>query len=194
MYMNVVNVIKFAFILFNLFLFSANAAVNYENYIIGPGDSINITVYGESDLTFQDLKIDYRETFDFPYLGNISTKNMSLSDIQRKITSGLKGQVLIDPRVIVTINQYRNFYINGVVNKPGSYQYEPGLTVEQAIAIAGGFAVQYRKTKGLYVIRSDVTRNMTAEELNEYLKNHESSNLTDKVGPGDTVYIVNNFF
>ncbi|WP_117232534.1 polysaccharide biosynthesis/export family protein [Vibrio maerlii] len=174
---------------------SVNAvAAENGNYILGPGDVINITVYGEEDLTIEERRIDTREMLEYPYLDKISTKGKTPDQLQQEITNGLKGRVLINPRVSVSIDQYRNFYINGVVNKPGAYEYQPGLTVEQAVSIAEGFTAKYRNSKGIYIIRANETKNMDGDELEAYLEEQKESRLSDRVGPGDTVYIVTRLF
>nr|WP_253825763.1 polysaccharide biosynthesis/export family protein [Vibrio sp. RE86] len=169
-------------------------AADSEDYILAPGDTINVTVYGEEDLTIEERRIDTRELLEYPYLGKISTKDKSLSDLQGEIVKGLKGRVLINPRVSVSIFKYRNFYINGVVHKPGNYEYEPGLTVEQAVSIAGGFIAKFRHTKGIYIIRSEETKYMDGDQLEAYLKDQDESRMSDRVNPGDTVYIISSLF
>ena len=173
--------------------FTAVAADN-GNYILGPGDVINITVYGEEDLTIEERRIDTREMLEYPYLDKISTKGKTADQLQQEITQGLKGRVLINPRVGVSITKYRNFYINGVVNKPGAYEYEPGLTVEKAVSIAEGFQAKYRNSKGIYIIRENETSHMDGDELEVYLENQKESRLSDRIEPGDTIYIVTRLF
>ncbi|MGF1753489.1 polysaccharide export protein [Vibrio makurazakiensis] len=164
------------------------------HYTLAPGDAISISVYGEEDLSIEELRIDTRQMVEYPYLDKISTKGKTLNQLQEEITTGLKGRVLINPKVSVNIFSYRNFYINGVVNKPGGYEYEPGLTVEKAVSLAGGFIAKYRKSKGIYITRSNETKNLSEEELADYLDDQEESRISDKVGPGDTVYIVSSLF
>jgi polysaccharide biosynthesis/export protein VpsN len=173
------------------FLFIASAQADYT---LGAGDSIRIAVYGEEDLTFDELLIDSSETIDYPYLGNISLKTKTLKDLQELITNGLKDSYLIDPKVTVNIVKYRNIYVNGVVNKPGGYEYQPGLTVQNSIALAGGFIAKYRKTKGIYITKSNETDGLSQQQVDDLLKNKKEAGLNDLVGPGDTVYVVSSFW
>ncbi len=172
------------------FLFIAQA----HAYTLSAGDSIRIAVYGEPDLTFDEFLIDSGETIDFPYLGNISLKNKTLKQVQEEITAGLQGDYLIDPKVTVNIVEYRNIYVNGVVNKPGGYEYQPGLTVQKSIALAGGFLAKYRKTKGIYVTKSAEIEGLSQKEIEDLLADKPEANLNDPVGPGDTIYVVSSFW
>ncbi|MDN3684744.1 polysaccharide biosynthesis/export family protein [Vibrio sinaloensis] len=115
-------------------------------YRLAAGDTISITVYGEDDLSIDGLKIDNRESVDYPYLGTISLANKTLGELKDELLKGLKGAILVNPKVNVSIVSYRNVYVNGMVNKPGAYEYEPGLTVQQAVSLAGGILTKYRRS------------------------------------------------
>lgn len=183
------------FTLIAIVSFSSLAKNNgIQDYVISPGDVINITVYGESDLTIENLQIDTREMIEFPYLGDIKTKNKTLNLIQKEVTNGLKGSVLINPKVSVTIKKYRNIYVNGVVNSPGAFEWQPGLTVEKAVSLAGGFTARYKKTRDIYLTRENDLKGLKGNELEEFLKDQEEVSLTHSVGPGDTIYVVSTLF
>ncbi len=173
------------------FLFFAQA---HAAYTLGAGDSIRIAVYGEEDLTFNEYLIDSSETIDYPYLGNISLKNKTLKDVQKAITNGLKNGYLVDPKVTVNIVHYRNVYVDGVVRSPGGYEYQPDLTIQNAIALAGGFIAKYRKTKGISLIKSKETEGLSKEQIDDLIKNKKEADLNDPVGPGDTVHVISSFW
>lgn len=179
-------------LLISLTFFSATTFA--AEYTLSAGDTISISVYGEEDLTFENMVIDNRQNFDYPYLGSISTRGKTLKQVQESIASGLRGDYLIDPKVTVSIVKYRNIYVNGVVNKPGGYEYEPELTVEKAIALAGGFLAKYRKTRGIYVTTEEEIAGLSQKQIQSYLKNKGEAGLTDKINPGDTIYVVSSFW
>src|SRR3990170_5801998 len=77
---------------------------------------------------------------------------MTIGDLEQKITSGLKGRYLVNPKVVVNIDDYRPFFINGEVSRPGGYPYVPGLTVLKAVTLAGGFKDRASKSK-MFVVR-----------------------------------------
>ena len=67
--------------------------------------------------------------------------------MERVISNGLRGDYLINPEVTVRIEEYRPFFLNGEVNRPGSYEYQPGLTLEKALALAGGLSPRAARGK-----------------------------------------------
>mgnify|MGYP000044177477 CR=1 FL=1 len=103
---------------------------------------------------------------------------MALKD---KLTVGLKGDYLINPKITVTILEYRSFFINGEVKKPGGYPFLPGLTVRKAIALAGGFTERAAK-RNIRVIHDDTSS--TEEKLD----------LAAEVLPGDIITVDDSFF
>ena len=85
------------------------------------------------------------------------------------------------PNVTVTITEYRPFYINGEVEKPGSYPYKKNLTVEKAVALAGGFTERASRN----------TISLVSEKDKRFVK---SVVLNDKINPGDVITISESFF
>lgn len=129
-----------SYILFNLLIvFAANADNFEETYKLDAGDKIQIQVYGEEDLSIDELQLSSSGTFDYPYLGQLFAKEKTPEQLKNEIYNGLLGDYLISPKVRVNIVNFRQIYVNGEVKKPGGYEYKPGLTVEKAVALAGGF-------------------------------------------------------
>lgn len=110
-----------------------------SNYRLGAGDTISIIVFDEKELSLKEVKLSDAGSISYPMLGEIRVLGLTVSALQQKVTDGLKGKYLIDPKVTVAIDQYRDVFVNGQVHKPGNYPYQPGLTVRKAISIAGGF-------------------------------------------------------
>ena len=106
-------------------------------YRLGPGDEIRIQVYDENDLSMS-LHVDESGAFNYPYLGTVRANGRTIVELEKRLTAGLLEDVLVKPNVNVSITSYRNFYIGGEVKKPGGYPYQPGLTILQAVTIAGG--------------------------------------------------------
>ncbi|WP_261885780.1 polysaccharide biosynthesis/export family protein [Vibrio pomeroyi] len=165
-------------------------------YTLTAGDTISITVYGEDNLTIEELKIDNRETVDYPYLGKITLGGKTLEQLQQEITKGLKGNVLINPKVNVSIVEYRNIYVNGLVNKPGGYEYEPDLTVQEAISLAGGVLTKYRRSAKVYLISEGEYEGYTSEELSKAFESDTEDEvaLYQKIKPGDTLHVIGSFW
>ncbi|CDT89284.1 polysaccharide export protein [Vibrio sp. 1CM2L] len=165
-------------------------------YTLTAGDTISITVYGEENLSIEELKIDNRETVDYPYLGRIKLGGKTLEQLQLEITDGLKGNVLINPKVNVSIVQYRNIYVNGLVNKPGGYEYEPALTVQEAISLAGGVLTKYRRSAKVYLTSAGEYEGYTSEQLTKAFESDTENEvaLYQKIQPGDTLHVIGSFW
>lgn len=149
-------------------------------YVLDDGDRISINVYGEEDLSMEIL-LSAKGRFDYPYLGAINAAGISMSELQYIIESGLRGDYLIDPKVTVNVIQFRKFYVNGEVNHPGSYDYQPGLTVAKAIAIAGGFTDR-------------AARNKIEKTASKSLETQEIFALSQTVQAGDIIVVEQSFF
>ncbi|MBT1452457.1 polysaccharide export protein [Glaciecola sp. XM2] len=150
-------------------------------YTLGAGDIIRITVFGQEDLTVE-TRLSNIGVIRYPFLGDIRLIGQSVNEVELLIDKGLRGDYLIDPSVSVTVIEYRPFFIDGEVNRPGGYPYQPGLTVERAAALAGGYTE--RASKSVVSIR----RNLTGEEVTLEVEAGEI------VMPGDIVTIKQRFF
>ncbi|HAS6214751.1 TPA: polysaccharide export protein [Vibrio vulnificus] len=151
-----------------------------DDYHLGTGDKIEIIVYGEDDLSMK-LKIGKAGLVNFPYIGEVKLTGRTPSEIETEIENRLRGDYLLNPMVTVNLESFRLFYISGEVEQPNGYEYQPRLTVEQAIAMAGGFTD--RADKGDINIRSGSTLALI-----------EDVELTHPVNPGDTVIVEQSFF
>jgi protein involved in polysaccharide export with SLBB domain len=122
-------------------LLAQQSAPELSSYRLGSGDMISVRVLGEDDLKREKVRLSDAGTISFPVLGEIKVKGMTAGALEEYITKGLKGRYLLNPQVNVTIDEYRNFFVNGMVEKPGGYPFSPGLTVRKAITLAGGFKI-----------------------------------------------------
>lgn len=112
-----------------------------QEYAIGEGDLLKITVYDNADLMTEARVNDGRITF--PLVGEIFVKDLSASDVEKRITVLLEGGYLKKPHVSVTILEYgKKVYVNGEVRNPGAYKLTIGLTVLKAVTLAGGFTIK----------------------------------------------------
>ena len=160
----------------------ANISTELSTYKLGVGDVITAQVVGEDELKREKVRLSDAGTLSFPYLGEIRVRGMTVGELEEYITKGLKGRYLLNPQVTVTIHEYRNFFVNGLVDKPGGYPFTPGLTVRKAISIAGGFKERASKEK-INVIREDDTKG-----------NSQRINLDSPVRPGDIITVEESFF
>ena len=153
-----------------------------SQYKLASGDVIRINVFGEQDLSFEELRLTDAGTFSYPFIGEVRAKGKTAAEIEQMIIDKLKGDYLIDPRVSVSVLQYREFFISGEVKEPGGYPFQPGLTLRRAVALAGGLT-ERASVKRISIIR-DQDGNRAAVE----------ASLDTKVLPGDTITIDQGFF
>lgn len=152
-----------------------------NDYKLGSGDEIKIVVYNEPDLTTQ-VKIDKSGMISFPFLEDIKVLGLSTKALEAQIKQGLLGDYLIDPQVSVSIVTHRPFFIHGQVKRPGGYPYQEDLTLDKAIAIAGGLAE--RASKSDWKITRIVEGNTVTIE----------ANVATVVNPDDIIKIEQSFF
>lgn len=151
-----------------------NDSLDDFDYRLNTGDTIQISVHQEQDLSMQIL-LNKTGQFSYPYLGTLSARNKTTDELAAEIENRLRGDYLIQPSVSVSIVEYRNFYIGGEVRNPGSYTYRPGLTIRQAIVVAGG------ETEWASSSRYSIQRENSSES--------NRANAETPVYPGDTVTV-----
>lgn len=167
------------FLMFYLLCICGHAAAS--DYNLGAGDQIQIVVYGEPDLTTR-VKIDKSGMISFPFLSDIAVLGLSPKVLEKKIADGLRGDYLIDPQVAVSIVNYRPFFIHGQVKRPGGYPFQEDLTLDKAIAIAGGLAARASKSDW------KITR------VVDGVKSTFTANVASSILPDDIIEIEQSFF
>ncbi|MGE6567058.1 polysaccharide biosynthesis/export family protein [Shewanella vesiculosa] len=151
-----------------------------DSYRLGAGDTIVIKVFGQDELTLE-TQITNSGKVNYPFLGTIVVKDMSIKQVEELVYKGLKGDYLVEPNVFVGIVSYRPFYIHGEVKQPGGYPYQPGMTVNQAVALAGGLTERASQDK-IFISREGTK--------SESVKGAISS----QINAGDTITIEQRFF
>jgi polysaccharide biosynthesis/export protein VpsN len=151
-----------------------------SSYLLGPGDKIIIQVYGEEELKIETQLTDSGK-INYPFLGEIAAKGLTIKQLENRIYTGLKGDFFVEPNVFVGMVEYRPFFIHGEVKVPGGFPYKPGMTVNQAVALAGGLTERASREK-IFITR----------EANK--SQQENATLNTKVHAGDTITIDQRFF
>ncbi len=150
-----------------------------SDYVLGSGDRVRIVVFGQDDLS-GEFKIDGTGNISLPLIQGVKAAGLTLRQLEQTITNKLKPDFLKNPRVNVEVLNYRPFYIIGQVKSPGSYPYVAGMTVVNAIALAGGYTYRARERKVL------ITR---ARDGKQRPANHSTQVL-----PGDVIEVPERFF
>jgi polysaccharide export outer membrane protein len=161
---------------------AAPAPVRYDaGYKLDAGDKLRVVVYGQEGLT-NTYAIDAGGSITMPLIGSVPARGRTPAGLAAEISAKLRNGYIRDPSVAVEIESYRPFFILGEVAAPGQYPYVPNMTVESAVAIAGGFSPRAR--------RDAVTLTHTdASGAARYVVP-----LGTPLGPGDTVLVGERWF
>lgn len=151
------------------------------SYRLDTGDKISIQVFDEPDLTMT-AAVGQSGFINYSYLGNIKVAGKTPLQLEQELTKLLQDGYLVNPSVNITVSEYRPFFINGEVARPGGYPYQPGLTLDKAIALAGGLTDRASRRK-IYVQR--------ANSEDDSRQRISSSQL---VSPGDIIRVEEGFF
>ena len=124
---------------------AAPTPVRYEaGYRLDAGDRLRVVVYGQEGLT-NTYAIDAGGSITMPLIGSVPARGRTPAGLAGEIAARLRNGYIREPSVAVEIESYRPFFILGEVAAPGQYPYVPNMTVESAVAIAGGFSPRARR-------------------------------------------------
>ena len=158
---------------------SAQGASARKAYRLGSGDKIKVTVFGHADMS-GEFSVAGNGSVSLPFVGSVKAGGLTINELERVIVRRLTPDYLKNPRVSVEVLNFRPFDIIGEVKKPGSYPYRSGMTVINAVAMAGGFT--YRaKENGFRIKRAGSGRSETAQRNTAVL-------------PGDVIEILERWF
>jgi polysaccharide export outer membrane protein len=150
-------------------------------YMLDSGDRLRIVVFGQDGLT-NSYSVDASGHIAMPLIGLVSARGATTDELSKRIADKLRQGYIREPHVAVEIESYRPFFILGEVTQPGQYPYVANMTVETAVAIAGGFAPRaFRRT----VIVSRVVEGQRVRM---------TVPVTYGLRPGDTVNVQERWF
>lgn len=152
-----------------------------EPYLLDSGDKVRVFVYGQPNLSHV-YPVDGGGFISVPLIGNVKARGLTTYHLAEEIASELKVSFVKDPQVSVEMAQTRPFFVLGEVRAAGQYPFEPGITVEAAVAIAGGFGPRASERE----VRITRRLNGSLEELHVP--------LTSAVRPGDTITVEERWF
>ena len=164
------------------FLFLGSGLIQAEEYQLGPGDLLSISVFGEDDLSLKEVRVSTKGSISFPLLGEINVQNITPQELEVLLTNKLLDGYLKKPEISISVMEYRPFYVHGEVKKPGGYPYISNLTIEKAIVLAGGLTERASKKK-ITILRENSPKN-----------NPVSAGLNVVVKPGDVITVGESFF
>jgi polysaccharide export outer membrane protein len=158
------------------------AAVQHDTaYRLDAGDRLRVVVYGQEGLT-NTYAIDAGGAITMPLIGAVSARGRTTSGLAAEIAAKLRSGYIREPSVAVEIEAYRPFFILGEVAAPGQYPYVPNMSVETAVAIAGGFSPRAKRDR------------VTLTHASEQGATRIVVPLGTAVAPGDTVLVGERWF
>ena len=158
---------------------SAAETPKIAEYQLGAGDKLKVVVFGENNLS-GTYEIDGSGNLSIPLIGKVPARKMTIGVIEKNIIVRL-NKFLKSPQVTVQVLNFRPFYILGEIKKPGNYAYVSGISVLNAVAMAGGFT--YRADKGDIVIKRGGSSSKEEEVTTESI-----------VLPGDIITVKERYF
>lgn len=159
-------------------LFDMSAAAPYR---LASGDRLRVIVFGQDSLT-NTYAVDGAGRISMPLVGLVDAYGLTTAELERRLEQRLRGGFLREPRVSVEIEAYRPFFILGEVTNAGQYPYINGMTVQNALAVSGGFSARAQRN---WV---DVTRIVNGEPVTGAVP------LSHPILPGDTITVRERFF
>jgi polysaccharide export outer membrane protein len=127
--------------------YAGPAPIRYDtSYHLDAGDKLRVVVYGQEGLT-NTYAIDAAGSITMPLIGSVPARGRTPAGLTAEIGGRLRRGFIRDPSVAVEVEAYRPFFILGEVAAPGQYPYVPNMTVESAVAIAGGFSPRARRDR-----------------------------------------------
>ncbi|MCF6369969.1 polysaccharide export protein [Rhizobium sp. TRM95001] len=152
-----------------------------QPYRLDSGDRLRITVYDQAGLS-NTYAVDQAGYIAFPLIGQVAARGQTLPALEGAIAARLKQGYLRDPDVTIEVDRYRPVFVMGEVGRPGQYSYVPGMTAQNAIAIAGGFTPRGNRRD------IDVTRKVNGRPVTG------RAPISSPVLAGDTIYVRERLF
>lgn len=155
---------------------AATAAPKFQG-----GEKIRITVYNEPSLS-GDYEIDQNGVISLPLAGTVKATGLTQSQFEQELAKKFRSEYLKNPKVTISILQYRPIYIVGEVEKQGEFPFKPGLNILTAMALAGGGT--YRANRNYVLIQ-----HFGETSMKEY-----PQSAATMVLPGDLIKVPERYF
>lgn len=145
-------------------------------YRLASGDRLRIIVFGQDNLS-NIYGVDAAGRIAMPLIGSVEAQGLGLRELERQIEARLRGGYLREPKVSVEVDAYRPFFVLGEVTNSGQFPYVAGMSVQTAVAIAGGFSPR------AYQSSAEITRRIGDRIVTGTVP------MTAAILPGDTIVI-----
>jgi len=150
-------------------------------YRLDSGDRLRVVVFGQDGLS-NSYVVDASGHIAMPLIGSVPARGATTDELSGRIAERLRQGFIREPHVAVEVEAYRPFFILGEVTQPGQYPYVADMTVETAVAIAGGFGPRAFRRNVV------ITRMVNGQQV------HLTVPITYLLQPGDTVNVQERWF
>lgn len=150
-------------------------------YRLDSGDRLRIVVFGQQNLS-RTFSVDGGGYISMPLIGAVAARGATTFELEQRIADQLRAKYVKEPKVTAEIETYRPFFILGEVRRAGQFPYVSGMTVQTAVAIAGGFSERAKESE-VQLTRRTKGRTVTRPVSPNY-----------PVRPGDTIKVTERFF
>lgn len=150
-------------------------------YTLAGGDRLRVIVFGQDSLS-NSYSVDGAGRIAMPLIGTVEAQGRTTTALARQIEERLRAGYLREPKVSVEVEAFRPFFVLGEVNSSGQFPYVNNMTVQTAVAIAGGFSPRANRSYA-EVTRATIDGIVTVPVP-----------ITTPVRPGDTIVIKERFF
>lgn len=150
-------------------------------YILGPGDKVHIRVYDDANLA-GDYEVNSAGFISVPLVGQVKAAGLTTRQLEGTLVSRMKGKIANDPKINIEIAAYAPFYVYGEVKKAGVYPFQPGVTLADAIATAGGLT--YRADENTVLVQRAGSPKAVIVPLDGSIK----------IYPGDNIRVAERWF
>ncbi|QEL22581.1 polysaccharide export protein [Bosea sp. F3-2] len=150
-------------------------------YRLASGDRLRIIVFGQDNLS-NIYAVDGSGRISMPLINTVEAQGRTTQQLAQAIEAKLRGGYLREPKVSVEVDAYRPFFVLGEVTTSGQFPFVNGMTVQTAVAIAGGFTPRGQRSS------AEVTRQVDGQTVTATVP------ITYPVQPGDTIVIKERWF
>jgi polysaccharide export outer membrane protein len=150
-------------------------------YTLDTGDKLRVVVFGQDGLS-NSYVVDASGAITMPLIKGVPARGLSTAMLARAVADRLRQGFVREPHVAIEVEAYRPFFILGEVTAPGQYAYVPRMTVEKAVAVAGGFTP--RAYRGDIEIERPVAGGVVRQAVPPI----------ERVRPGDTIVVRERWF
>ena len=152
-----------------------------QPYRLDAGDRLRITVFEQTGLT-NTYSVDQAGYVAFPLIGSVPARGRTIQELESVTAAKLRQGYLREPDVSIEVDRYRSIFVMGEVGQAGQYSYVAGMTVQNAIAVAGGFSPRANQAN------VDVTRKINGDIMTGRVS------ISDPILAGDTIYVRERLF